>query len=67
MGAEIYRWISIQTVALFYPKCAISKTLKSPRSISNELQYNDKQDLTLISNIAFLILVIETIFVTKAW
>ena len=39
MGAESCRWISMQTVALLYPKCAISYTMKSQRSISNnELQ-----------------------------
>ena len=39
MGAESCRWISIQTVALLYPKCALSQTMKSQRSISNnELQ-----------------------------
>jgi len=51
---ERCRWISIQTVALFYPKCAISQTTKSQRSINNDLQYNSKQDLILIA--IFLIL-----------
>jgi len=34
-------------------KCAISQTMKSQRSISNELQYNAKEDLILISNNLF--------------
>jgi len=49
MGAENCRWISVQTVAPLYPKCAISPTMKSQKSISNELQCNAKQDLILIS------------------
>jgi len=49
MGAESYRWISMQTVTPLYPKCAVSQTVKSQRSISNELQYNAKQDLISIS------------------
>jgi len=37
----------MQTVAPFYPKCAISQTMKSQgRSV---LQYNAKEDLILIS------------------
>jgi len=39
-------------------KCAFSQTTKSQRSINNELQYNAKQDLILISNNFFDILVI---------
>jgi len=39
MGAESSRWISMQTVAVPYPKWAISQTMKSQRSIrNNELQ-----------------------------
>jgi len=38
MGAESCQWISMQTVAPLYPKCAISQTVKSQRSISNEIQ-----------------------------
>jgi len=37
MGAERCQWISMQTMAPLYPKCAISQTTKSRRSISNEL------------------------------
>jgi len=44
---ESCRWTSMQTVAPFYPKCAISRSMKSQaRSV---LQYNAKQDLILIS------------------
>jgi len=35
IGAERYQWINMQTVALLFPKCAISQTLKSQRSTSN--------------------------------
>jgi len=49
MGAESYQWISMQTVAPLYPNCAISQTMKSQRSISNELQCKAKQDLISIS------------------
>jgi len=45
MGAESCRWISMQTIALVYPNCAISQTLKSQRSISNELKYNTNPSL----------------------
>jgi len=48
-GSESSRWIRIQTVALFYPKCANSQNMKSQRSISNELQYKAKHDFILIS------------------
>jgi len=58
MGPESCRWYSIETVALFYPKCTISQTMKSQRSINNELQNNAKQDVILISNNFFDILVI---------
>jgi len=58
MDAESCRWIRIQIVALFYQKCAFSQTMKSQRSINNELQYNAKQDLILISNNFFDIAVI---------
>jgi len=46
MGAERFRWISMQTVAPLYPKCAISQshTMKSQRRISHELQCNAKID-----------------------
>ena len=65
-GAEISRWISMQTVAPLYLKCAILQTMKSQRSIRNELQYNAKQDLTSISQtISSDILVIWVFFVTK--
>jgi len=64
MGAESCRWIKIQAVALFYPKCAISQNMKSQRSISNELQYNAKQDLILISNNVFDTLAFQCFFVT---
>jgi len=48
---ESCRWISMQTVASFYQKCAISQTMKSQgRSV---LQYNAKQDLILISKKKF--------------
>jgi len=41
----------MQTVAPFYPKCAISQTMKSPgRSL---LQYNPMQDLILVSKKMF--------------
>ena len=49
MGAESCQWISMQSVAPLYPKCAISQTMKIRRSISNELQYKAKQDLIQIS------------------
>ena len=45
MGAESCRWISTQTVGPLYSKCAISQAMKNQRSISNELQYQAKQDL----------------------
>jgi len=35
----------MQTVTPLYLKCAISQTMKSQRSISNELQSKAKQDL----------------------
>jgi len=44
MGVESCRWISMQTVAPLYPKCAISQTMKS---INNKLKYIAKQDLNL--------------------
>jgi len=43
--AESCRWIAMQTVAPFYSKRAISRSMKSQKSISNVLQYNAKQDL----------------------
>jgi len=45
MGAERCRWISMQTVAPLYAKCAMpqSQTKRSQRNISNELQYISKQ------------------------
>jgi len=49
MGKEVFRWISVQTVASLYPKCAISQTTKSQRSIGNELQYKAMQELISIS------------------
>jgi len=49
MGAESCRWISMQTVTLLYPRCAISQTMKRQRSIRNELQNTAKQDLISIS------------------
>jgi len=54
VGAESCRRIGVQIVALFYPKCAFSQTMKSQRS--NELQYNAKQDLIFISDIFFLVI-----------
>ena len=39
--------VSLQTKAPVHPKCAISQTMKSQRSISNELQYKAKQGLIL--------------------
>jgi len=36
MGAENCRRIRMQTVVPLYPKCAISQTMKSQRTISNE-------------------------------
>jgi len=33
--AESCRWISMQTVHTIAPKCAISQTMQSPRSINN--------------------------------
>jgi len=49
-SVERCRWISMQTVAPLYRKCAISQsqTMKSQRSISNELHYNAKIDLIAI-------------------
>jgi len=47
MGAESCRWISMQNVAPLYPEYAISQTMKSPRIIRNELQWQAKQDFTL--------------------
>jgi len=45
--AKCCRWISMQTVAPFYPKFAISQTKKSQgRSV---LQYSAEQDSILIS------------------
>ena len=49
IGAEIYRWISMQTAAPLYPKCAISQTMEIQRSINIELQYKAKQDLISVS------------------
>jgi len=49
VDTESCRWISMQTVALLYPKCAISQTMNSQRSTRNELQYKPKQDLISIS------------------
>jgi len=40
ISAVSCHWISMQTIALLYPKCAISQAMKSERSISNELQYS---------------------------
>jgi len=50
MGAESCRWINMQILATFNPKCAISQsqTMKSQRSISNELQNNANMDLISI-------------------
>jgi len=42
---RVQNWISMQTVAPLYPKCAISQTMKSQRGINNEFQYKAKQDL----------------------
>jgi len=39
----------VQTLAPLYPKCALSQTTRSQRSISNELHYNAKQDLISVS------------------
>jgi len=49
--AESCRWISMVTVAPFYPKCAISQTMKRQRK--SVLQYNVKQDFILISKKMF--------------
>jgi len=53
VGAESFRRITMQTVAALYPNCAISQSMKSQRSISNELQYNAKQDLIAVSKKIF--------------
>jgi len=44
MGAGRCRRISVQTAPPLHPKCAmsLSQTMKSQRSINNELQYNAK-------------------------
>jgi len=61
--AESCRWISMLTVAPFYPKCA--QTMQSQRSISNELQYEANQGLSQISKkISNDIHVIQMFFVT---
>jgi len=49
--AESCRCISMETVAPFYPKCAISQTMKRQRR--SVLQCNAKQDLILISKKVF--------------
>ena len=69
MDAESYRWISMQTVAPLYPKCAISQshTMQSQRSISNELQHNAKIDLNLnVEKNSYDILVIHMFLCDKA-
>jgi len=44
-------WISMQTVALLYPKCAFSQNMKNQgRSV---VEYNAKQDSILISKKIF--------------
>ena len=43
------RWINMQTVAQFYPKCAISQTMKSQEK--SMLQDNAKQDQTISKNL----------------
>ena len=48
---ESCRWISMQTVAPFYTKCAISRSMKN--KVRSVLQYNAKQDLILISKKQF--------------
>jgi len=45
MGAESCQWTITPTVEPLYPVCAISQAMKNQRSISNELQYQAKQDL----------------------
>jgi len=52
---ESCRWISMQTVAPFYPKCAISQTMKIQEK--SVLQCNAKQNLILILTKKFDILV----------
>ena len=42
-------WISVQILEPLYPKCAISQTMTSQRNISNDLQYNSRQNSILIS------------------
>jgi len=49
LGAGSCRWISVQTVASVYSKCAISQIMKGQRSISNELQNQAKKDFILMS------------------
>jgi len=49
--AQSGRWVGMQTVAPFYPKCAISQNMKNQgRSM---LQYNAMQNLILISKKIF--------------
>jgi len=59
-------WISMQTIALLYPKCAISQNMKNQeRSV---LLYETKQDSILISKKKiFDMLVIWMFFVAKEW
>ena len=60
---ESCRWISAQTVAPFYPKCAISQTMKSQgRPV---LPHNAKQDLILISKKQFWYSCILDVFYDK--
>jgi len=47
--AKIYPWISVKTVAPLYPKCAFPQTMRSQRSLNDELQNKAKQDLISIS------------------
>jgi len=62
--AESFRWISMQIVAQFYPKCAISQNMKSQGM--SVLQHNGKQDLILILKF-FLHSYNLHFFVTKEW
>jgi len=49
MGPESCRWISMQTMAPLYLTCGTSQTMKSLRSISDELQCKARQNLISIS------------------
>jgi len=48
--AESCRWISIQTVAPLYPKCAISQSMKSQGKISAPVQRQARFNLNFEEN-----------------